>query len=368
MNIVMIGPFPNPINGCSLANKILYRFLQNSGNKITFINTSTQTLSSRQGNFFSVKKFLSFLINYTDIHKIIKADVVYITPGQTFFGLTKYSPFMSFALLLNKPYVLHLHGNYLGNEYKQLKGLKKIIFKKYINKCSAAIVLSDSLRTNFKDLLHPSKVFVVENFVEDYLLTQPKNPKKTDVLKILFLSNLLREKGIIVLLESLNLLEKKGIKYEAHLAGHIENNLSNEINSYLINLKKNVTYHGPIYGEKKHNLLEYCNVFVLPTYYSMEGQPISILEALATGNIIITTKHAGIPEIVGDKHGYFIPLKDHIALANILEKISYDIKKEMSLFSESNRKYARLRFTEDKFGSKILSILKYSITINKSKT
>lgn len=40
--------------------------------------------------------------------------------------------------------------------------------------------------------------------------------------------------------------------------------------------------------------------FALPTRYPNEGQPISILEAMGNGMFIITTDHAGIPDIVED--------------------------------------------------------------------
>lgn len=38
----------------------------------------------------------------------------------------------------------------------------------------------------------------------------------------------------------------------------------------------------------------------MPTRYPNEGQPISILEAMGNGMFIITTDHAGIPDIVED--------------------------------------------------------------------
>ena len=53
-------------------------------------------------------------------------------------------------------------------------------------------------------------------------------------------------------------------------------------------------YIGIVNGKAKKNLLEWGNVFVLPTFYKMEGQPISILEAMATKNLVVTTNHAGI--------------------------------------------------------------------------
>jgi hypothetical protein len=41
----------------------------------------------------------------------------------------------------------------------------------------------------------------------------------------------------------------------------------------------------------------------------MEGQPISILEAMGLGNVIVTTKHAGIPDVCGNKNAVFVDKK-----------------------------------------------------------
>ena len=41
-------------------------------------------------------------------------------------------------------------------------------------------------------------------------------------------------------------------------------------------------------------------MFILPTRYPNEGQPISILEAMGNAMFIITTDHAGIPDVVQD--------------------------------------------------------------------
>lgn len=68
-------------------------------------------------------------------------------------------------------------------------------------------------------------------------------------------------------------------------------------------LEEYITYHGIVGGESKRNLLKECYIFALPTRYPNEGQPISILEAMGNGMFIISTDHAGIPDIVGTENG-----------------------------------------------------------------
>ena len=358
MKIVIIGPIPPPINGCSYANFILCNNLKKAGYKYKTINTSTSVISSKQGNSFSFKKAFSFISIYFSIYKLIGAKKVYFTPGQTFFGIVKYAPFILLCILLRKPYVIHVHGNYLGKQYQLLSGMKKKIFKYLISKTSAGIVLSESLRSNFDQLLPVSKVFVVENFVEDSIFDYVKNKTKpTAKMKILYLSNLMREKGVLELLDALLKIKKMGIEFEAIFAGAIENEIALEVHDKMETLGETCKYVGVIQGNKKNDYLWQSNVFVLPTYYKMEGQPISILEALATGNIIVTTKQGGIPDIIKSENGLFVEPRSSESIVNTLTTINSNFQETLKTISNKNIKYANLNFTEQKFTQKILSVL-----------
>jgi glycosyltransferase involved in cell wall biosynthesis len=366
INVCLVGPFPEPINGCSHANETLLRGLLKTGAKCSIVNTSTPTISSVQGTHFSIAKAIHFIKTYIYVWKILQVNVVYITPGQTFFGLIKYLPFYLMCIALRKPYVLHLHGNHLGNQYNKLRNIKKAIFKYCVSHAAAGIVLSDSLRANFSQLLCPEKVFVVPNFVAEEIYDQPPANKPTDHPRLLYLSNLMREKGILFFLDALLILKASGLTFTAAIAGSMEANLRNEVEARLINLDDNVEYVGPVTGRIKIELLNSMNIFILPTYYSMEGQPIALLEALATGNIVITTKHAGIPDIITSFNGYFVPPQDASAIASIVAHIANNLRDQIHLLSDRNRKYAASHFTESLFVQRIISVLISSIN-NRSK-
>jgi len=359
MKVLIIGPFPEPINGCSYANKVLFDNLIHKGDSVKKINTSTQNLSSSQGTNFSILKALSFIKVYLEAYKVINSNVVYLTPGQTFFGVLKYAPFILLSILFKKPYVIHVHGNYLATEYQMLKGIKKRIFKFLLKNASAGIVLSELLKGNFKNLLDDSKVFIVKNFVGDNLINAYSLEKKfKDIPRILYLSNLMSQKGILDLLEALVILQNEGVEFTAKLAGNIENSILNEVQEKLHILKDHISFLGLVKGDQKIKILLDSNIFILPTYYVMEGQPISILEAMATGNIIVTTPHAGIPDIIDSKNGFFVETKNPRQIADCLTKISQNLSDNVLLFSDYNANYAKVNFTELNFSNAILNILK----------
>ncbi|RXP45920.1 glycosyltransferase [Lutibacter sp. HS1-25] len=356
--ILIIGPLPDPIDGCSFANKTLCKNLKHNNIKFEVINTNTNLISSKQGSSFSIKKALYFFKSYFSLYKIPRAKVVYFTPGQTFFGLLKYAPFIILCILLKKPYVIHVHGNHLGVHYQSLKGVKKQLFHFLISKASAGIVLSKSLKDNFKDLLPLDDIFVVENFAgNDIYKNTEELIKRTDIPRIIYLSNLMAEKGILDLLDALIILDKKGVNYKAIVAGAIESSIKMSVISKLEKLGNKVNYVGVVQGQEKIEALIGSNIFILPTFYKMEGQPISILEALATGNIIVTTNHAGIPDIITSKNGYLLDPQSPEMISKVITNINEKLKEEVRRFSEENMKYAKNNFKEDIFSSKIIEIL-----------
>ncbi|WP_415897576.1 glycosyltransferase family 4 protein [Neptuniibacter sp. QD57_21] len=351
-SILIIGPFPDPLHGCSLANEVLKRGLLKREYAVEIIDMAT-SLSEDIGSF-SFKKAAYALKNYLSIYKVFRADIIYLTPGQSFLGIVKYSLFILAARMLGKEIVFHVHGNYLWQEYEKSNGIKKKLIKFLIGSSSKGIVLSPSLEKNLSPFLPRSKIFSVFNFAENYLHA-PSITKKFDRLRVVYLSNLMTEKGIFDLLEALRLLKSKGVYFEAKLAGGIDPNIADRVFENIQELGCNVRYLGLVKGIEKKELLTWGNVFVFPTYYRSEGQPIALLEAMTTGNSIITTKHAGIPDILCDQNAFFVDIKSPEQINETLQKFEHN-RKEFILKSDFNLHEAA-KYTEDHYVYSILEVV-----------
>ncbi len=354
--ILIIGPFPEPISGVSIANKVVKEILTiETDFLVKAINTSFTSFDERIGKFSFVKLFFYLSINF-HFSKIFKSDIIYITPGQTFFGIMKYAFFIIISSILRKELIIHVHGNYLGQEYRSLKGIKKWIFHFLVSRFTKGIVLSASLKQNLTPFISENCIFCLPNFAQNHLIKDDKKLINNE-LRIFYLSNLMKEKGILCLLKALKKLEFLNIKYKAKIAGNIDQKYSKEIFQILSELK-HTKYIGVVKGDKKRSLLEWGNIFILPTFYKMEGQPISILEAMATKNLIVTTRHAGIPDIFEDKvNGYYIEKNSVESIQNILSYLAVD-KSEIVKISNYNREYFFKNFTIDKFKKTLLEIIK----------
>ena len=351
---VIIGPLPEPITGVSLANKVVLDILEKDTQfNVKYINTSYYKFDEKLGEFSFCKLLFYLSLNFQFV-KIFKSDIVYITPGQTFFGVLKYSLFILVSYLLRKELIIHIHGNYLASEYKLLRSVKKKIFHYLVSRSTKGIVLSESLKKNLTPFINENNIYILPNFAEDYLLNTNQN--NDNGLRIVFLSSLMKEKGILILLKALKNLKQKGVNYHAKIAGNIDSKNEREIIS-LIDGLDHTEYLGVVVGKAKRDLLSWSNTFVLPTFYKMEGQPISIIEAMATGNVIITTQHAGIPDIVKDKkHGFFVEKNSVISLEEKLIYLS-DATETIKEISNNNRNYFQENFTIQQFKDTFIKIL-----------
>lgn len=357
MKILVIGPFPEPIFGVSLSNVVLTTGLRTKGFKVKTINTSTSKKINPTSGDWSFSK-LVFFKYYLQLFKVINSDVIYCTTGQSFFGILKYAPFVLLARVLNRKTVVHVKGGYLKASYENMNNFKKIVSKRILQLYNKGIVLSESLKPLLEEFLDPEKIFIQHNFIQHSLILSEKEVfkrKDFEGIRIIFLSNLIPEKGIYQLLDALDELNSKGTKFEAKIAGHIPNNQQGIIER--MSKIKNLEFIGVVRDNVKADLLSWGNVFCLPTYYSMEGQPISILEAMGFGNVIVTTKHAGIPDICTDKNGLFVEKKDVESLVNQLKNLTNNISwvEETCRF---NLIQARKLYSEEAFVNGVIKIMK----------
>ena len=136
----------------------------------------------------------------------------------------------------------------------------------------------------------------------------------------LFLGRLGKRKGAYDLLEVLRdnkIYYQEKVKLFIGGDGEVEHVLK-RIREY--KLEEMVEYVGWVTGEKKIELLNNADVYVLPSY--SEGLPISILEAMSYKLPIISTNIGGIPEVVFNaQNGYLITPGDQPALKRCIDKM-----------------------------------------------
>lgn len=144
-------------------------------------------------------------------------------------------------------------------------------------------------------------------------------------IKVLLTARMIIEKGIFVLTDAAQLLEREyKDKVQFLLCGGIDDN-PNAIKEEELNTicdGKYLCWLG--YRTDVLNLLKTSHIVAFPSYYK-EGLPKSLIEATAVGRPIITTDSIGCKETVEEGYnGYKIPIKDSKTLATCLKRLIDD--------------------------------------------
>ncbi|SUB65682.1 glycosyltransferase family 4 protein [Photobacterium damselae] len=352
MKILLIGPFPEPIHGMSLANALFYECAKNDNLNIIKHDTifSRRLKSKDEQGSFNLKFFCFSIINmFALLYKLLtkKIDVVYITPGQSTLGFLRFLPVIFLAKLFRKKVVQHIHGSRLVYNISKTNIFFRFLAKLGIKLTNRFIVLSNSIVDIYREYIPEQKMAICLNGVE----VQKKKEiiSKTNI-NVLFLSNLMKDKGI---LDLFSMIEKYPCnKMSFNFAGAIEPELNNICNDFFAKNKQNCTYHGVVFGDKKRALFENSDIFILPSYD--EGIPLSILEAYSYSCAVVTTNVGGIPDIFKEnENGIFVkpnnPSSIYQALNNIHDKLNF--------YQETNYKCFMENYTIDKFYQSIKNVL-----------
>lgn len=355
--ILLLGPFPvgdKGLNGQTIANQTLYEGLLLSYN-VRKINTlkSLEFANKEEQGKFKLKKFLKIFFSLLEevFHILFtKYDVIYMTPGQSFLGFMRFSPYMICSFIKKVPCYIHIHGGSFRRMYDKQSNFKRKILSFFIERMTGIIILGESLKNMFEGLIKDSKIFVCENGVQDEIVATEqeieekiKRIKNSSKRKVLYLSNLMKEKGILDLLKASEELSEE--EFEFNLAGAIEPNIKDRIDEYLKKYPNKIIYHGIVSGKEKKKLFLENDIFILPTYYENEGQPISILEAYATGCFVVTTNQGGIKDIFKEKiNGRYCKIKDEKSIKNILMEESEINEYLLKNYNLIDKKYSKKKF------------------------
>lgn len=200
----------------------------------------------------------------------------------------------------------------------------------------------------FNRTIQPS-VTLLEQLRKDYKLTEGKT--------LIFVSRLLKQKGLSYLIETINQInQSENQKINLLIAGWIDPNNPDSFTEEEI--KHYGAQEGVVFLGKRsdiNDIIALADIAVLPTYYR-EGTPRFLLEAMAMGKPILTTDMPGCNHLVKDnKNGVLVQPQ---STKEILKGLQYLLKADLEKMGyESNKLYLE-EFSEDVVYNQILKLYK----------
>ncbi len=306
--VLMIGPSRTVHGGISAVVNNLCDAGLDKEVRLTYVATMVEGAK--------IKKLCRAALAYIEfLFRLPGADLVHVHMASDSSYVRK-SLFIRTAHFFRKKILIHQHGGDVQNYYASLSDKKQAKFRSVLSMGDAFVVLAKPLADFFATLIDPAKIIIVPNGVP----VPPPAEKNYGTRKLLFLGRICREKGIAELLAAVRTLHEKYPDMTLYLGGVSEDkDLMPEIQKS----SDFVKYLGWLDAEAKARRLADCDIFVLPSYF--EGQPVSLIEAMAASCAVAATRTGGIPQMVADgETGLLFAAKDEASLTETLEKLLAD--------------------------------------------
>ena len=205
------------------------------------------------------------------------------------------------------PYIISLRGSdvpgynvRLGLDYKLTAGL----FRRIWSAAAAVIANSNGLRKLALEFMPNLDIVVIPNGIdtEKYHPAPPQLSAKAEagakLIRALTVCRLISRKRIDLLIEAVAQAKKSGLDVRLNIAG--EGNLMIQLKKLAneLNVTDSIVFLGRVSAEQMPQVYRGSDIFIMSSAH--EGMSNAMLEAMASGLPIITTRCEGVEELVAD--------------------------------------------------------------------
>lgn len=358
--ILFILHLPPPVHGAAMMGQYIQEStLLNERFDAHYVNLATAGNLAHIGQFRFTKIYSFVKLIWVVVKEILcfRPQLVYVTPTAKGKAFVKDFIIVQVIKCFGLPVVAHYHNKGVAHSHSLLA---RWAYKLFFHKISL-ILLSEELYADVRQYVAIDRVSFCPNGIPELA---PLANANRDAENILFLSNLLIEKGIYVLLDACALLKKQGIAFTCHIVGGETQELSSKKLLEEIaqrDLQAELRYWGKRYGQEKQQMLAQAAIFVLPTFE--ECFPLVLLEAMQMETACVASIEGGIPSIIQEGvTGLMIEKQNAQQLATTIACLLQQPALAQAMGKAGRRKYEQ-EFTLVQFEKTLQSILEKHISL-----
>lgn len=359
--VLVIGPTPPPYHGVSVVTEMILNSNLQKRFRIVHLDIADRRTLSNIGTIDFTNIYLTFKFFFCFLKLCLSENpkIVYLPISQGIWGYLRDCLFLIPAKLFQRKVIIHLHGGYFREFYEKSNKILKMIIKWTLKDVQRAIVLGQRLKYIFHGLIPDDRITVLPNGIKREFIEKLKgnfqNQKlKPNISSILFLGSLLKTKGLMDLIQAVSLVVTKRKNVNFVFAGEMRSNKEKKEVEGFINrngIQSFIKFPGVVTGERKARLILSSDIFILPSH--SEGQPLTVLEAMAAGLPVITTNVGVLTETVIDcENGFIVEKKNPREIAEKILLLLEDEKLRIKMGKKSHERFLKY-YTKNKFIGKL---------------
>jgi glycosyltransferase involved in cell wall biosynthesis len=321
--LLVVGPQPPPVGGGTVTvQAFLDELPRHTFVQVAVVNTSPPDYRKKTVLFGMETLRRAILITRQYVRKIRNSDAVLVFASNLFIFILGY-----LLLLLARPYHIPFYLKPLGGDLGLYLRVQKRPIRSYmlmvLRAASGVLVQTRQVQAALAQLGCTNTFYVPGYRPLPQAISSPT--KDSEELRLIFLSQIVREKGPLVVLEALRAVALEGnAKVTCDFYGPI---LEEDRKEFIRQLEATpgARYCGTAEVGAASRLIAMYDALVFPTYFIGEGHPGVIIEAMQAGVPVISTQHQAIPELISDsENGFLVPVHDSHALAEAMKRIALD--------------------------------------------
>ncbi len=262
----------------------------------------------------------------------IRPDIVHGHGTEREYGITAVS--CGFPSLLTIHGLLYLWPNITGIRKRIHLAIRKYFEEETLRRASNFIFITPWVEEVVKREYAVKNSFNIFNPIASNFFNIHK---KWESKNIVYIGRINPVKGLENLIMAMDIVIKENPNVTLNVYGHSDAAYADYIINFINDkgLSNYIKMHGFISNNKLPEVLSNAEIFVLPS--SMENCPVTILEAMATGTPVISTKQGGIPYLINDGvTGILYDYGNYEALAEAISKLLSDQTSKYSIGKNAN--------------------------------
>lgn len=338
--VLFVMALPPPYHGANVANEAIWNSALRERYARELVDLTDPRDLDNLGRLDVTNVWLALRATASLYSRLwrFEPDVVYLLVSQNVLAYIRDAFFIwSTKRFSNARVIVHLHGGYFRTFYETSGRWTRWFIDSTLPLADAGIVHTERLTHHLRPWLR--NVYTVPNGADPGAPPEWTSLLETRIasnfVTITYLSNLIPSKGLLTLIGAIGRLSGLSRRLRVCIAGIWGPDPDGSTSAVEFEMRVKKAIHetdaphriellGGVYAEAKKQLFRETDIFVLPTELS-EGQPMSIIEAMAFGCVVISTDRGAIADTVIDgRTGFIVPERDPGALAARIEQLMDD--------------------------------------------
>ena len=338
--ILMVGPFPPTVGGITTCmEQIMDSKLKGQYEFIPFTTTRPTVGVGRDVTDYSIlfkmdtrqlvdaaKATFYHILSYPLVLLTKKPTVVHIHTTE-YLNFWESTIYVVVSKLFLKKSIVHIHAPHFEEFYNKSGSVAKTLIRSLLYMADGIIVLSPKTKLFFRRIVYNCRISVISNTTEipSNLTRQlASNRNAPNPVKVLFIGGEeAKRKGFYDILKAIPAVAGKcNLNILFIFAGKFDMEKQKAIHETETR-HHCVKYLGFLEKDEMLRVRLASDIYILPSY--AEGLPIAMLEAMASGLPVISTRVGSIPELIEDGvNGFLIKPGDSEALAEKIVNLAND--------------------------------------------